>query len=197
LTHYFDNPKNLPSNRKEITFRFLDIDATFVSDTGIFSKKEADEGSLYLAEEAIKLELKGSLLDMGCGYGLIGLLIKLKLSEIKLSGVDVNPRAIECAQASALKMNLDAQFDCLDAQTDLTGQYDTIVMNPPIRAGKAVIYRLYENAQQHLVKHGRLIIVIRRQQGAASSLAYLQTIFSEVKRLRLKRGYEVIQAVKD
>ena len=68
MTHYFDNPKNLPSNRKEITFRFLDIYATFVSDTGIFSKKEADEGSLYLAEEAIKLELKGSLLDMGCGY---------------------------------------------------------------------------------------------------------------------------------
>lgn len=174
----------------------MDIYATFVTDKGIFSKKEADEGSLYLAEEAIKLELKGSVLDIGCGYGLIGLLIKLKCPDITLSGVDINPRAIECAKASAIKMNIDAQFDCLDAQTDLINQYDTIVMNPPIRAGKAIIYRLYDNAYQHLSNQGSLLIVIRRQQGAASSFAYLETLFTKVQRLKIKRGYEVIQAIK-
>jgi len=196
LTHYFNNPENLPSNRKEITFRFLDIYATFITDKGIFSKKEADEGSLYLAEEAIKLKLNGSVLDIGCGYGLIGLLIKLKCPEIILSGVDINPRAIECAKASALKMNIEAQFDCLDAQTGLVNKYDTIVMNPPIRAGKAIMYHLYQNAYEHLVSQGSLLIVIRRQQGAATSFTYLQTIFPEVRRLKIKRGYEVIQALK-
>lgn len=163
-------------------------------DDGIFSKDKPDDGSLLLVEELLKLEPEGSLLDLGAGYGLMSLLLKQHRPGLSVEGVEINPRAVECAQESAQRLKLDADIRLGDALSDIRGTYDWIITNPPIRAGKETVYGFFTTAKAHLKPEGRLIVVIRRQQGAASAFAKLQADFSEVRRLKLKKGYEVIEA---
>ncbi len=197
MTHYFKNSENTPSNRRELSFRFLGHDLVFISDNGIFSKSKPDEGSLLLAETAIELKVSGKVLDMGCGYGLVGLLVKKFDPTVEVDGIDVNIRAVECASASAEKLGLEAHYFVKDGREALDQSYDTILLNPPIRTGKETIYELYRNAYKHLNPQGSLIIVIRRQQGAASSFKELQSIFPSVNRIKLHKGYEILKSDKD
>lgn len=194
MTHYFTNTENLAHNRKEIEFRFLGISYRFMTDKGVFSRSEADEGSLYLLEALLQEELSGRVLDMGCGYGLIALILKHQRPELDVSGVDVNARAIALAQENAQRMGLQLSFSCFDLKEDLHQSYDVMITNPPIRAGKQVVYRFFDQAQQHLSPGGRLFLVIRRKQGAASATKALLERFEEVRRLYLKKGFEVLMA---
>ena len=177
-----------------MTFRFLGISATFTVDDGIFSKNKPDEGSLLLVNEVLKLEPEGKLLDLGSGYGLMTLLLKQHASQVDVTGIEINPRAHECALESAQSMKLEAIFENADVLSDVTGSYDWIITNPPIRAGKAVVYGFFQIAARHLTTEGRLITVIRRQQGAASAMEELKRHFKDVNRLNLKKGYEVLEA---
>ena len=197
MTHYFKNSENTPSNRRELSFRFLGLDLTLISDDGIFSKSKPDEGSLLLAQSAIEEKLSGRVLDMGCGYGLVGLLLKKFNPEVTIDGIDVNIKAVECAIASAERLGLEAHYAVKDGREDLGMSYEAILLNPPIRAGKATIFELYRNAYKHLKPQGALIIVIRRQQGSASSFKALQTLFPAVSRIKLHKGYEILKSIKD
>lgn len=197
MTHYFKNSENTPSNRKELTFRFLGSDVTFISDNGIFSKSKPDDGSLLLAKTAVELNLSGKVLDMGCGYGLVGLLLKKFNPSVEIDGIDVNIRAIDCAKASAEKLGLDAHYLVKDGREAMQDLYDVVLLNPPIRTGKETIFELYRNAYKVLKPQGSLIIVIRRQQGAASSFKELQTIFPTVSKIKFHKGYEIIKSDKD
>lgn len=196
MTHYFKNSENTPSNRRELSFRFLGLDLTFISDDGIFAKSKPDEGSLLLAQTAIEMKLSGQILDMGCGYGLVGLLVKKFDPSVTIDGIDVNIRAVECASASAARLGLQASYTVKDGRAELGQVYDAILLNPPIRTGKETIFELYRNAYQHLKPQGSLIIVIRRQQGAASSFKELQSIFPTVSRIKHHKGYEIIKSDK-
>ncbi len=191
MTHYFSKPKNIIQNRKEISFRFLGILSTFTVDDGIFSKDHADFGSLLLVEEVIKRQEKGQILDLGSGYGLMSILLKQHLSDVEVSGIEINPRAVDCAQVSAANLNLDCQFVEGDACVDVEGFYDVIITNPPIRAGKEVVFKFLTTACAHLKPEGHLYFVIRRQQGAASAVKHVQSLFSDLERCVLKKGYEV------
>lgn len=175
----------------------MGLDLTLISDDGIFSKSKPDEGSLLLAQSAIEEKLSGRVLDMGCGYGLVGLLLKKFNPEITIDGIDVNIKAVDCAIASAQRLGLEAHYAVKDGREDLGMCYDAILLNPPIRAGKATVFELYRNAYKHLNPQGALIIVIRRQQGSASSFKELQTLFPTVSRIKLHKGYEILKSVKD
>lgn len=194
MTHYFKNSENLPHNRKEITFRFLGIFYTLQVDAGVFSKTKPDDGSLLLVENVLKHNVKGKVLDMGCGYGLISILLKNHINDIDVTGIDVNERAIACANESAQKMKLDINFLNQDILLGLDDQFDCIVSNPPIRAGKKVVYGFFDFAQTHLNQEGMLFVVIRRQQGAASAFKALQERFEHVERIDLKKGFEILFA---
>lgn len=191
MTHYFSKPSEIVQNRRELSFRFLGILSTFEVDDGIFSKNKADFGSLLLVEEVIKQNETGSILDLGSGYGLISLLLKQHLSDVKVKGIEINPRAVDCAQVSAQKAQLEATFEVGDVCTDVSGSYDVIVTNPPIRAGKNVVLKFLKNAHDHLKQDGRLYLVMRRQQGVASAIKAMQPLFASSTRLILKKGYEV------
>lgn len=194
MTHYFTNTENLAHDRKTIDLRFLGISYRFITDKGVFSRHEADEGSLYLLEALLPDVHEGRVLDMGCGYGLIACILKHQRPACEVVGVDVNTRAIECAQANAQALGLDIEFSVFDLTQPLRQSYDVMITNPPIRAGKAMVYRFFDQAQTYLSPGGRLFLVIRRQQGAASAFKALQTRFEEVRRLQLKKGFEVILA---
>jgi 16S rRNA G1207 methylase RsmC len=90
LKHYFTDNRELPSDRKEISFRFLGYDYRFVSDAGVFSKGEADEGSLLLVKTVLEEPLQSPLLDLGCGWGLMSLLLKHTRPQLQIVGTDIN-----------------------------------------------------------------------------------------------------------
>jgi 16S rRNA (guanine1207-N2)-methyltransferase len=196
LKHYFTDNRELPSDRKEFSFRFLGFDFSFITDIGVFSKKEADEGSLLLVKTVNEVELHSPLLDLGCGYGLMALLLKRLQPQLEITGTDINPRAVECALASARKMELLVTFKIGDGTSALSDHYSTVVFNPPIRAGKETVYRLFQESHDVLSNEGCLYVVIRRQQGAASAALELNRVFGNVSRLAMKRGYEVLKSEK-
>ena len=196
MPHYFEHPKNRAHNRKEITFRFLGIETTLTVDDGIFSKEKPDEGSLLLVEELLKLDPKGSLCDLGSGYGLMSILLKIHQPQLFITGIEVNEWAHQCAQLSSQRLKLDLDFRCGDVLNTPLETYDIIITNPPIRAGKQVVYGFLSLAKAHLNPNGRLIFVIRRQQGVQSAVNFLQNQFEVLNRLTLKKGYEVWMAEK-
>lgn len=165
-------------------------------DDGIFSKSKPDEGSLMLLEELIRLNPKGRLCDLGSGYGLMTLVAKRMCPDLYATGIEINPRAVTCAQDSATKLGLEAEFITGDVLTQTDGSFDWIITNPPIRAGKEVVHGFLLKAKEHLSSDGSLLFVIRRQQGVASAVKFLEPHFAILERRLLKKGYEVWLAQK-
>ena len=196
MTHYFKNSENLPHDRKEITFRFLGIHYTFTVDDGVFSKSKPDDGSLLLVENILKQRIQGKVLDLGSGYGLISLLLKHQQADLHVTAYEVNERAVECSERTAQRMKLDVDFRTQDVLSGIEGEYDVVVTNPPIRAGKQAVYAFFDLANKHLTKEGCLYVVIRRQQGATSAFKALKFRFESVERIDLHKGFEIIKACK-
>lgn len=180
-----------------INFRFLTALETFTSDNGVFSKETLDFGSRVMLETLIGLGLKGSILDLGCGIGVIGILLKKYMPELKVTMVDVNETAVALAKENSKLYHQDNNVLVSDGFTNIDSKFDVIVSNPPIRTGKKVIYELFRQSFDYLNDDGKLYLVIRDKQGAASAVKYLETLCQDVKVIRKEKGYWIILACKD
>ena len=198
MSHYYINDDKLESKPRLISFTMDGKTISLMSDNGVFSKNELDQGTEILIRSLLPLDLYGDILDLGCGIGTIGLTLAYLLPHVNLICVDVNTRALALAQENAKRLQISNRVRCLqsDVYSGVEGQFNYIVSNPPIRAGKKVTYAMYEGALEHLIGGGSLIIVIRKAQGALSAKAYLESIFSNVRILEKKKGFYVIQAIK-
>lgn len=198
MSHYYINDDKLESKPRLISFTMDGKTISLMSDNGVFSKNELDQGTEILIRSLLPLDLYGDILDLGCGIGTIGLTLAYLLPHVNLICVDVNTRALALAQENAKRLQISNRVRCLqsDVYSGVEGQFNYIVSNPPIRAGKKVTYSMYEGALEHLIDGGSLIIVIRKAQGALSAKAYLESIFSNVRILEKKKGFYVIQAIK-
>ena len=196
MSHYFINDPDLASKRKEIEYHFNNGFFKFVTDNGVFSKKEVDRGSNILISKVYNLTLGKNILDLGCGYGVVGIVIKKNNMNSNVDLVDVNDRAIELAKINAELNDVKVKVFNTDDITSLNKKYDSILLNPPIRAGKKVIYGLYKSSYDVLNKGGKLYIVIQKKQGSESSIKQLQLLFSEVKTIAHKSGYQIIESIK-
>ena len=198
MSHYYINDDKLESKPRLISFTMDGKTISLMSDNGVFSKNELDQGTEILIRSLLPLDLYGDILDLGCGIGTIGLTLAYLLPHVNLICVDVNTRALALAQENAKRLKISNRVRCLqsDVYSGVEGQFNYIVSNPPIRAGKKVTYAMYEGALEHLIDGGSLIIVIRKAQGALSAKAYLESIFSNVRILEKKKGFYVIQAIK-
>ena len=198
MSHYYINDDKLESKPRLISFTMDGKTISLMSDNGVFSKNELDQGTEILIRSLLPLDLYGYILDLGCGIGTIGLTLAYLLPHVNLICVDVNTRALALAQENAKRLQISNRVRCLqsDVYSGVEGQFNYIVSNPPIRAGKKVTYAMYEGALEHLIDGGSLIIVIRKAQGALSAKAYLESIFSNVRILEKKKGFYVIQAIK-
>ena len=198
MSHYYINDDKLESKPRLISVTMDGKTISLMSDNGVFSKNELDQGTEILIRSLLPLDLYGDILDLGCGIGTIGLTLAYLLPHVNLICVDVNTRALALAQENAKRLQISNRVRCLqsDVYSGVEGQFNYIVSNPPIRAGKKVTYAMYEGALEHLIDGGSLIIVIRKAQGALSAKAYLESIFSNVRILEKKKGFYVIQAIK-
>ena len=198
MSHYFQDDPNLVSNIKEISFEINGITMRLLTDNGVFSKNNVDEGSYAFLKVLLPLDLGNTILDLGCGYGTIGLTLAKAHEEARITLADVNPRAVALCERNAGLLNLSPRVTILqsDIYEKIEGPYDSIVVNPPIRAGKLVTYRMYEEAKQYLIDGGSLYIVIRKAQGAESASRYIETIFGNVTLLKRDKGYYIYRATK-
>ena len=194
MSHYYTDNKNLDSNKKEFTYYFANKVFTFTTDNGVFSKNNVDYGSYVLIKTIYKLDLGNSLLDYGSGYGPIGIILKTFNPHLEVDMVDVNSRAIDLARINCQNHKLDITANVCEDISQLHKKFDTVVLNPPIRAGKKVIYDLYHKAKEVLNDDGHFYIVIRKAQGGNSSKAMLETIFKNVMIINKDKGYYVIDS---
>jgi 16S rRNA (guanine1207-N2)-methyltransferase len=198
MSYYFDKDPTMECQVREIKFSLFGREYKYYTDNGVFSKSRIDEGSYIFLKILLPLHLTGRILDLGCGYGPIGLTIALNSNEARVDLADVNSRALALASKSSARLNLTNRVTCLqsDIYEKIEGPYDSIVVNPPIRAGKVVINQMFAGAKQYLIDGGSLYVVIRRKQGAESALKYIETVFENVSVLHKEKGYWIIKATK-
>ena len=191
MGQYFTNDK-LPSNVKKTTCMVLGNKFTFLTDNGVFSKDGLDFGSRLLLESIPLEEVGGKILDMGCGYGVFGIVIS-KLTSAHVDMVDVNLRALHLATRNA-KENGVSNVSIFESNVyqNVSSKYSSIVTNPPIRAGKKVVYDIVMNAKNYLEDDGKLFLVIRKEQGAKSLISDLKNIY-DVEILEKKKGFFVLK----
>lgn len=166
---------------------------TFMTDAGVFSKGELDVGTRLLLDALPAL--CGDVLDLGCGWGAIGVAIAKANRDAHVTMADVNRRALSLCRENCTRNGVTAQVIESDGMSAVMGDhYDAIVTNPPIRAGKQVIYKMFADAAAHLNPGGALYLVIRKQQGAESCVKYLKTLYACVEKLDKSGGFWVLKA---
>ncbi|KHF39036.1 class I SAM-dependent methyltransferase [Halalkalibacter okhensis] len=197
-SHYYSEKPTVDSEVRDWTFSLRGQTLKFYSDRGVFSKSEVDFGSKLLIESFVFPDLKGDLLDVGCGYGPIGLSLAASEKSRVLHMVDVNERALQLSKRNAERNSIDNinvyKSNCLDQVTKT--DFAVILTNPPIRAGKNVVHTIFEQSFDHLKEEGELWIVIQKKQGAPSAMEKLQSLFGEVEIIVKKKGYYIIKAKK-
>lgn len=194
---YFDNNENLISKKREISVLLNDIKYTFISDNGVFSKGEVDYGSIALLKILLKQNFTGNILDIGCGYGTIGLILAKNFPECNFLLSDVNIRACALARENKKSFGVkNVEIIESDIFQNIDKNFDYIVTNPPIRAGKKVIYSIFEQSYHHLNQNGSLFIVIRRSHGAESAQKFIHSVFGNCELLKKDKGFYVYCATK-
>ena len=193
--HYYTRVPQSESRPVGCEYTFRGIPLSFQTDAGVFSKGEVDTGTRLLLE-ALPEEMQGEILDLGCGWGIIGIAVARKWPDCRVTMADVNTRALELSRENARRNGVEVCCVESDGMAALEGSvFDAVITNPPIRAGKQVIYRMFADAAKSLKPGGALYLVIRKQQGAESCVKYLQTIFCRVDRLDRSGGFWVIRAM--
>ena len=191
MGQYFTN-ENLPSNVRKTECVVLGRKFVFLTDNGVFSKDGLDFGSRLLLETIPLEEVGGKILDMGCGYGVFGIVIG-KLTKTHVDMVDVNLRALHLAERN-VKENHVADISVFESNVyeNVSGKYSCIVTNPPIRAGKKIVYDIVMNPKNYLEENGKLLLVIRKEQGAKSLIVDLKKVYN-VEVLEKKKGFFILK----
>ena len=198
MSHYYLNDDKVVSKPRQINYSINGVDFSLESDNGVFSKNELDKGSEFLIETLLPINLGENVLDIGCGIGVIGLTLAYFTPSLNVCLSDVNTRALSLCNANAATLKLSQRVTILqsDIYIEIEGKFDSIVSNPPIRAGKKVTYQIYEGALEHLNDGGSLYIVIRKQQGALSVKSYLEELYGNVTVLAREKGYYILKSTK-
>lgn len=198
VEQYFNPSENLPHRLRAFSENVAGERFLFVSDSGTFSRDRLDFGTRLLVEAALKLEdfpIGGKVLDLGCGWGPAGTILLKFFPECRLSFSDINERAL-----TLVKKNLEANvpggkaaYYLSDGLEKIDGKFDLILLNPPIRAGKSVVYRLFAEAKEALADSGRFLTVVSRKQGADSAKAELERLYGagKVSDIARKAGFHV------
>ena len=196
MAHYFTDNRNLEENRKEHSFRFSGHYYTFVTDNGVFAKTGVDPGTEILLKACADQILPGRTLDLGCGYGVVSVVLGSLVPRAKMSAVDINPRAVELCELNCAQNRVTCNAFVSDGFAEVNGMFRQIITNPPIRAGKKVIYKMFEDAFAHLETGGAFYAVIRRKQGAESALKKLTEVFGNCDVIERDKGYWVLKCTK-
>lgn len=193
--HYFAREPAAPSRRHEVRATLRGRTYRFVTDRGVFSWAGIDTGTRLLIE-TMEFAPDARVLDLGCGYGAIGVAAAQLAPQGFVILTDVNARAVQLAQENVRRHQIRnaavVQADGL--RTFRAGVFDVVMCNPPLRAGNAVVYRLIEESRGRLKPQGQLWLVAQTKQGAKTLLRRIKEIFGWAEGYALQGGYRVIRA---
>ncbi len=190
--HYFSKTPLSESKPESCAYSYRGHPLTFTSDAGVFSRGEVDFGTDVLLK-ALPSPMHGRVLDLGCGWGVVGVCVSKANPDCQVVMSDVNGRALGLARQNLKANGVHAEVVESDGLQSVPGKFDIILTNPPIRAGKQVIYRLFSESASRLNPGGALYIVIRKQQGAPSAITYLKTLFAKVDTIEKSGGFWVLR----
>jgi len=189
MSHYFIEDPNLSDDFRTFAYYFGGHDFHFTTNSGVFSPGHVDPLSDLLIRTVPPLS--GSLLDLGCGWGAIGIALA-KPYGLMLTLADINPRALALAKKNCHENNVAAeivQSDCFD---NIAGMFDTIMLNPPIHAGKTIVWRMFEQSIDHLNENGCFYVVILEKHGAKSAIKKLCEVFGHCEIVHKKKGETIL-----
>ena len=193
--HYYTPQPQSEHRERTIRSTACGLTLDFVTDAGVFSKNELDPGSRLLIESLPPLS--GRVLDLGCGWGPVGAFLARLNPQARLVLADVNERALELARRNLEKNGVSGELILSDGFDRIEGGFRHVVTNPPIRAGKQLIYAMFDEAFRRLEPGGTLTIVIRKQQGAPSALNHFKETYFSGEIIAKDAGYWIIQARKE
>ena len=191
-SHYFTDDPNLPDDPRAFTYYYKEHALRLRSNSGVFSHGHVDEATDVLLKNMPAPQEGGSLLDLGCGYGVIGVALG-KAYGLQVTMADVNPRALACAEINCRENGVKAELVLSDCFGNITGTFDTITLNPPIHAGKEIVYRMFAGAAKHLKPGGGFYVVMLDKHGVGSAADHLRGIFSACETLYRKKGLRVFR----
>lgn len=200
--YYYSQNPSASHHEQEWTFDLLGNTFYFTTDNGVFSKNTVDFGSRTLLTAINQLALTNTdfkkILDVGCGYGPLGLALAKRFPESQVDLIDINQRALELAKKNAtLNQLTNVKIWASNIYQQVSASdYDLIISNPPIRAGKKVVQKIITEAGEHLKSQGQLIIVIQKKQGAPSAKKQLEAVFGQAQVLLRQKGYYVLLSSK-
>lgn len=205
MPHYFDSNPETVHQPKSLPVRVGGVNLTFHTDSGVFSRSQLDFGTSLLIETVLEdvrkdgSSMHGRLLDLGCGYGPVGIAFKRLFPPLSVVMVDINSRAVALAQQNAAENQVrypDIRQGDGFSVIKPDEQFDYVLTNPPIRAGKQTVYAFFEGAWQHLKPGGVLYVVIQKKQGASSSQAKLAELFGNCDMIGKESGYRILKAIR-
>lgn len=189
MSHYFTNDY-IESNERQFEVIIKGVTLKFKTDNNTFSKKGLDFGTRSLLESLNLNEIKGSILDFGCGWGPIGIYLS-KVLNIKIDMCDINERALKLSKKNAEKNKVNVNIFKSDCFENINDNYDYIITNPPIRIGKEKLYNILFSSIKHLNKNGKLYFVINKNQGAKSVIKDLNKNYI-VTLIKKNKGFFII-----
>lgn len=193
---YYEDNQDLSHDFQTLTVELLGQSMRFKTDRGVFSKNGIDYGSRVLLEK-YQPESAKSLLDVGCGYGTLGLTLAKKF-DLDVTMVDVNSRALDLCRQNAIDNAVsNSKIELSNIYESVSEKYDAIISNPPIRAGKEVVHKILAGAFSHLNDGGHLTIVIQKKQGAPSAQKKMEEVFGNCQLVARDKGYFILRSYKN
>ena len=195
MSQYFDNDKSIKSNKKLIEFNFNNKKYNVYSDNGVFSKDKFDYGTRVLLESIDINNLCGNVLDLGCGIGVVGIILGTINKNINIDMVDINDRAINLAKENMSLNKVKGNVFISDVYSNINKKYNYIITNPPIRAGKEVVRRFLLGGYDYLTDDGTLYFVMRKDHGVKSMIKELENKYI-VSILNKDKGFYMVSLSK-
>ena len=197
--HYYQKEQSdLHSNPNTFDFNFRGLNLKYKTDDGVFSKKYIDFGSFVMLNTFEPNKIEGPILDMGAGYGALGITIS-KLYNKEVHMCEINERAYNLINENIRNNkaeNIIAYHSDLFEALPNDLKFASIVTNPPIRAGKQVVFAIYDGSYERLISGGELWVVIQKKQGAPSSKTHLEELFGNCEIINKDKGYYILKSVK-
>lgn len=198
MEHYYTNNPTTESREKIINSTIANENLKFYTDNGVFSKESVDFGTKTMLESFTTDKENAKVADIGCGYGVISIFLAKKYPTYKFTMVDVNNRVLELSKKNIELNNIENEVEVLESNSfdNVEGNFDIVLTNPPIRAGKKIVHKIMTDSYEHLNAQGELWVVIQKKQGMASCKKLLEDTFSMVEVVSKNKGYYILKAVK-
>lgn len=194
--HYYTQNPDVLHEEHHWPFTLLGNELLFTTDNGVFSKNRVDYGSqALLAAFNDDKTPAGPWLDLGTGYGPIGLALAKKWPERQVTMVDVNELALNLARQNAVANQIEnVEIKTSDIYEHVTERYAAILTNPPVRAGKQVVTAMLTGAKEHLLPGGTLTVVLQKKQGAPSAEKTMKATFGNCEIIKKDKGYYILES---